>query len=209
MSVTIDKMTVAQARAALGNARGLSSEQIDAAQRVIDRFQAERPRNRQCVACSCGQRSEHESRTDGTPIWCCAACHRPATLTAEQWHAEWIRDRQAAEAHLAAAAAAEPKPRDRLREALARRAEANAAILKLERALSVARSAQTEAQTRHDAATEAAEAARWRLMPDGRCHYGAEHLRARAVNAEPWEPPPRLTRYSINFRKPLFFCVRC
>jgi hypothetical protein len=46
-----------------------------------------------------------------------------------------------------------------LREALARRAEANAAILKLERALLVARSAQAEAQTRHDAATEAAEAA--------------------------------------------------
>ena len=71
----------------------------------------------------------------------------------------WTRDRQAAEAHLAAAAAAEPQPRDRLREALARRAEANAAILKLERALLVARSAQAEAQTRHDAATEAAEAA--------------------------------------------------
>jgi hypothetical protein len=60
------------------------------------------------------------------------------------------RDRQAAGAHLAAAAAAEPQPRDRLREALARRAEANAAILKLERALLVARSAQAEAQTRHD-----------------------------------------------------------
>ena len=68
------------------------------------------------------------------------------------------RDRQASGAHLAAAAAAEPQPRDRLREALARRAEANAA-LKLERALLVARSAQAEAQTRHDAATEAAEAA--------------------------------------------------
>ena len=60
---------------------------------------------------------------------------------------------------LAAAAAAEPQPRDRLHEALARRAEANAAILKLERAPLVARSAQAEAQTRHDAATEAAEAA--------------------------------------------------
>ena len=44
------------------------------------------------------------------------------------------RDRQASGAHLAAAAAAEPQPRDRLHEALARRAEANAAILKLERA---------------------------------------------------------------------------
>jgi hypothetical protein len=29
---------------------------------------------------------------------------------------------------------------------------------------------------------------RWRPMPDDRCHYGAEYLRARAVNAEPWEP---------------------
>jgi hypothetical protein len=54
---------------------------------------------------------------------------------------------------------AEPQPRDCLHEALARRAEANAAILKLERALLVARSAQAEAQTRHDAATEAAEEA--------------------------------------------------
>jgi hypothetical protein len=46
-----------------------------------------------------------------------------------------------------------PQPRDPLREALARRAEANAAILKLEQALLVAGSAQAEAQTRHDAAT--------------------------------------------------------
>jgi hypothetical protein len=78
--------------------------------------------------------------------------HAPVVIdhrrSSEQWHAEWTRDRQAAEAHLAAAAAAEPQPR--LHEALARRAEVNAAILKLERALPIARSAQTDAQTRHD-----------------------------------------------------------
>jgi hypothetical protein len=76
---------------------------------------------------------EHESASGGA-TWACASCHRPPSLTSEQWHAKWTRDRQAAEAHLAAAAAAEPQPRDRLHEALARRAEANAAILKLERA---------------------------------------------------------------------------
>ena len=96
------------------------------------------------------------SDSRGGATWACASCHRPPSLTSEQWHAEWTRDRQAAEAHLAAAAAAEPQPRDRLREALARHAEANAAILKLERALLVARSAQAEAQTRHDEAAEAA-----------------------------------------------------
>ena len=88
--------------------------------------------------------------TSGGATWACASCHRPPSLTSEQWHAKWTRDRQAAEAHLAATADAEPQPRDRLHDALARRAEANAAILKLERALLVARSAQAEAQTRHD-----------------------------------------------------------
>lgn len=34
---------------------------------------------------------------------------------------------------------------------------------------------------------------RW-LMPDGRIHFGEHYLRARAINAEPWEPPPGMVK---------------
>jgi hypothetical protein len=159
ISATIDTMTVTQARAVLGNnASGLSSEQIDRAQQVIDRFHAARPRNQQCVACSCMRWEEHRTAA-GDPVWCCASCHRSADLTAERWHAQQTAEREAAEAHLMAAAAAAPKPRDVLKQALARLADARAALFKVEAALPAARASLVDAQTRHDAATAAAEQA--------------------------------------------------
>jgi hypothetical protein len=156
MGETIDKpMSVTEARRRLQNTRALSSEQVEQAQRAVSAFYASKPR-KQCVACSSMIWSEHTA--DGEAVWCCDRCHRSPDLTAEEWRAAEADRQQAAEARLRAADAAVVPPRDRLREALAKRAEANAIIERLERAVPAARSAVTEAQERHDRATAAAEA---------------------------------------------------
>jgi hypothetical protein len=59
---------------------------------------------------------------------------------------------------LKVAVAGAPKPRQHLREALAKLADARSVLAKLERAAPAARAAVTAAQERHDAATRAAEA---------------------------------------------------
>jgi hypothetical protein len=158
MSEALSEMSVAQARTVLSNVRGLSNDETDAAQRIIDRFQAERPRNRHCVACSCA-RWEERRMAAGDAVWCCASCGRSEKLTAEEWHAAETTRRKAADAHLRATEAAAPKPRDVLKQALAKQAEAHATVVQLDRAVPIARVAVTEAQARHDRAVEAAEAA--------------------------------------------------
>jgi hypothetical protein len=163
MSQTIDRpLTVVAARQLLRDTSRLPSERIDQAHRTVERFYASRPpAHQRCVACGAtGRWSEHEA-PDGNPTWACSGCHRRADLTQDEWRDKQVADRKAADAHLAAVAAAEaaqPKPRARLAEALAARAEANATIERLERAVPAARSAVTEAQERHDRATAAAEA---------------------------------------------------
>jgi hypothetical protein len=160
MSETLEKtMTVTQARQLLRDTSRLPSERVDEANRTIARWYASRPpAHQRCVACGAtGRWSEHEA-PDGNPAWACSICHAAASLTADQWRAKRAEQDTAQQAATAAAAAAaQPKPRARLAEALAARAEANAAIVKLERALPAARSAATEAQERHDRAVEAAE----------------------------------------------------
>ena len=91
-------------------------------------------------------------------MWACDRCHRGPDLTPEAWYAQQTAEREAADAHLRATEAAAPDPRDALRDALAARAEANAAVGKLDRAAPVARAALVEAQVRHDRAVEAVEA---------------------------------------------------
>jgi hypothetical protein len=148
---TTAPMSVAQARRHLANTSCMSSEQVDALQKVIDRFLAARPRNQQCVACGSAIWSEHSTNT-GDASWACAGCHRPASLTPEEWWAQ----QQAAEAvrmrQDAAAAAAAPNA---LQEALARRTEAAATLGKLELAQADARAALAAAQVRHDGAVAA------------------------------------------------------
>ena len=152
VSATIDTMTVVQARAVLENTRGLSAEQVDEAQRVMNTFHASRPR-KACVACGSMIWSEHDGGA-----WACDRCHRSADLTTEDWHAQETARREAADEHLAAVTAAAPKPRDVLKQALAKLTEARNALAQHERAVPIARSAATEAQARHDRAVEAAEA---------------------------------------------------
>jgi hypothetical protein len=155
MSATITAaMSVAEARRRLRDTRSLSSEQADELQKVVERFLGARPRNKVCVCCGSAIWSEHET-AGGDAIWCCAGCHRPASLTQDEWHAQ----RGAAEAvrrvQDAAAAAAAPAPRDAMQAALTARADAVARIAKLEPGLAAARAALAAAQVRHDAATAA------------------------------------------------------
>src|SRR5690349_19747740 len=78
-------MTVAAARELLSNTYGLATERVDAAQQVVDAFQAKRPR-RQCFACGSGRWSEHLA-ADGNAAWACSGCHRPP-MSLDEWHAE-------------------------------------------------------------------------------------------------------------------------
>jgi hypothetical protein len=156
MSVTtIEAMTVVQARQLLQDTSRLSSARIDEAHAAVAAFYAAKPQNQRCVACG-GMRFSEHSAADGEPVWACSGCHRLAKLTSEEWHVEWTRQREAAEEHLAAAAAAAPEPRAVLRDRLGALSEARIVLDKLEHAVPVARSAVWEAQVRVDAAEAAA-----------------------------------------------------
>ena len=95
----------------------------------------------------------------GEASWACSGCHRPASLTADEWAAQ----RQAAEAvrrvQEAAAAAAAPEPRTALATALTARLEASSRLARLEPGLAAARAALASAQVRYDAATAAVQEA--------------------------------------------------
>jgi hypothetical protein len=151
-------MSVGQARRRLQDTSRLSSEQVDELERVVAAFRATRPRNQTCVACGSMRWSEHET-ADGDASWACDGCHRPSTLTTDEWQAQ----RSAAEAvrrvQDAAAAAAVPKPRDALATALTARLEAATVLARLEPGLVAARSALAAAQVRHDVATSAMQEA--------------------------------------------------
>jgi hypothetical protein len=158
MSATLlSELTVSQARRRLNDTSRMASEEIDALQKVVDRFHNSRPRNQPCAACGSMVWSEHA--TDGNAIWACDGCHRPASLTREEWHAQ----RQAAAAvravQDAATAAAVPEPHGALKAALAARQEAATALERLEQAVPAARTALASAQVKHDAAVAAMAAA--------------------------------------------------
>src|SRR3954469_7403104 len=76
--------TVTAARRILQDVSRVPPEEVDAAQRVIYEFHARRPRSF-CVACGSGIWSEH-STPNGGSIWGCQGCHRPASLTREEWN---------------------------------------------------------------------------------------------------------------------------
>src|SRR4051794_18480958 len=77
-------LTVREARGLLQDTSRLSPEAIDAAQKVVDRFYAEHPRHKVCVACG-SMRWEERTGRSGDSVWCCVGCHRPADLTQQQW----------------------------------------------------------------------------------------------------------------------------
>ena len=135
------------------NTRAMGDREIADLQAVVTRFQETRPRNQSCVACHCMQWEER--LIGGVSTWCCASCRRSASLTSQEWAAHQEHERAAVDAHLAAAAAAAPKPRTVLRDALGRLAEARTAVSKCERAVPAAMAAVGSAQDRHDAAVAA------------------------------------------------------
>ena len=114
-------MTVAEARRRLQEHQRHVSGDASAIFAGASMHSTPRKPSPPCLACRCMIWSEHT--TDGNAVWACAGCHRSADLTAEGGTPNSQR-RQAADAHLRATAAAAPKPRDTLREALARLAEA-------------------------------------------------------------------------------------
>ena len=89
----------------------------------------------------------------------CDRCHRSPELTSEQWHAQQVAEREAADAHLRATDAAAPDPRAALSEALAGLETAKAGLSKLQAALPAARGALAAAQLKHERASEEAEMA--------------------------------------------------
>jgi hypothetical protein len=152
MSATIASgLGVQQARQRLSDVSRLSPEQVSAAQDVLDRFRASRPRNQACVACGSMVWVEHENAS-GEAIWACSGCHRPV-LTTEEWSAE--RARQGANgAHSQTGA---PDPRDTLRDALARLTAARRRLSEVSAALPSARTALAMARERHVMASAAVE----------------------------------------------------
>jgi hypothetical protein len=91
-------MTAKMARAILGNSRGMSDAEIEAAHRVIAGVQARNPgvlrdaigepigaSGATCRGCGSARWSLHDA-PDGSETWGCSRCHMPP-LTAEQWAA--------------------------------------------------------------------------------------------------------------------------
>jgi predicted Fe-S protein YdhL (DUF1289 family) len=123
MSATLlSELTVSQARRRLNDTSRMSPEQVGELEKIVAAFHAARPTNRACVACGSMRWSEHAT-ADGDASWACAGCHRPASLTVEEWHALVDAEARRIAIEAEARAATEPAPRDQLTAALARRAE--------------------------------------------------------------------------------------
>jgi hypothetical protein len=107
-------LTVSEARRRLSDTSRMSSEQVDELQAIVARFHAARPRHG-CVACGSAMWSEHQS-VDGNAVWYCAGCHRPASLTAEEWR-EQVASADAAAARRTAREASRAAPKNPARRA--------------------------------------------------------------------------------------------
>jgi membrane fusion protein, multidrug efflux system len=164
MSATLSEMSVQEARRWLSDTSRLSSQEVDAAQGVVDRFFASRQRNLICRSCGAMRWVEHEA-SDGEAVWACASCHWPPALSDEEWAGVSAASQRVTEAAQRAmeASQAAADPRAVLREALERLAAARAALSQAQAAVPAARQALDEARERHTAAeqraTEAKEAA--------------------------------------------------
>ena len=191
MSATTITMSVAEARRRLGNTSGMSADQVGDLQQVVAKFYAAKP-SHQCPACRSMIWSEHAANGNGDAAWACASCHRSADLTAEQWYVQQTSERQAADAHLRATAAAAPKPRDSLAEALELCAKLRKELKRFEEALPAARSTLTAAQLRH----ERAEAEATAIDAKAAEHLANSYLGGRAAGGP--APSPTATRAALT-----------
>ena len=109
-------LSVSRARQLLRDTKGVPPERTAQAERTVAAFYAARPGNRPCVACGSMIWTEHATAS-GDVAWACAGCHRPASLSADEWQAQRAAAeavRQVQEARDAAAAPRTPRsPRRR------------------------------------------------------------------------------------------------
>ena len=133
-------LTAPEIRRILGDTRGRSAAEIEAAQQAERAFRDTQPvRGTQCRSCPCMVFTAAE-HPNGTRAWVCGKCRRPVLATDAEWQAEEKRRAKAADRIAPKRPVAKPlPPREALQAAIDDREAIAASISALQSGRSAAR----------------------------------------------------------------------
>ena len=149
-------LTAPEIRRILGDTRGRSAAEIEAAQQAERAFRDTQPvRGTQCRSCPCMVFTAAE-HPNGTRAWVCGKCRRPVLATDAEWQAEEKRRAKAADRIAPKRPVAKPlPPREALQAAIDDREAIAASISALQSGRSAARARLGDAERLVSDAAEA------------------------------------------------------